>query len=149
MEENGRQRPNLARAEKISPAKRGGAFPVLPMGNRTRMATERQKAAARRNLEKARAAQAARRKGGKAPRQSSGLSTRDQNRLPDSAFAFPRERKEPLVDANHVRNAIARFGQVEGVSDRERDEAWKRIISAARKYDIEVSENSWRELKSA
>jgi hypothetical protein len=32
-------------------------------------------------------------------------------------FAFPDERKEPLTDARHVRNAIARFNQVEGVSD--------------------------------
>ncbi len=66
--------------------------------------------------------------------------------LPDSAFAFPKERKEPLNDASHVRNAIARFNQVEGVSDAERDEAWKRIRSAARKFDVEVGEESWREL---
>jgi len=112
----------------------------------TAMATERQKEAARRNLEKARAAQAARRKGGNVPRRSPGLSTREQSRLPDDAFAFPKERKEPLVDASHVRNAIARFDQVEGVSDAERDEAWRRIVSAARKHDIEVSEKSWREL---
>jgi hypothetical protein len=37
--------------------------------------------------------------------------------LPDSVFAFPRQRKEPLTDADHVRNALARFDQVEGVSD--------------------------------
>jgi hypothetical protein len=45
-----------------------------------------------------------------------------------------------------VRNAIARFNQVEGVSDSERDEAWRRIKKAAKKYDVEVSEDSWREL---
>lgn len=110
------------------------------------MATERQKAAARRNLEKARAAQAARRRGKTVPRRSPGMTTREENRLPDSAFAFPRERKEPLVDAKHVRNALARFNQVEGVSDRERDAAWRRIRSAARRYDVEVSERGWREL---
>jgi hypothetical protein len=61
-------------------------------------------------------------------------------------FAFPRERKEPLTDASHVRNAIARFDQVEGVSDAERDEAWQRILAAAKRYDIQVSEASWRDL---
>jgi hypothetical protein len=106
------------------------------------MATERQKAAARRNLEKARAAQARRR----SSQESQGMSTRDKNRLPDSAFAFPDERKEPLVDASHVRNAVARFDQVEGVTDAERDRAWKRIEAAARRFDVELSERSWREL---
>lgn len=61
-------------------------------------------------------------------------------------FAFPDERKEPINDAAHVRNAIARFDQVEGVSDAERDRAWKRILSAARKFDVEVSADDWREL---
>ena len=54
--------------------------------------------------------------------------------------------KEPLNDADHVRNAMARFDQVEGVSDDERDEAWKRIKKAADKYGVEVHEKSWREL---
>jgi hypothetical protein len=61
-------------------------------------------------------------------------------------FAFPEERKEPLSDAAHVRNAVARFGQVEGVSDDERDEAWSRIKTAAKKYDVELSADDWREL---
>jgi hypothetical protein len=110
------------------------------------MATERQKEAARRNIEKARQAQSARAHGAEVPRRSQGLSTAEQDRLPDSEFAFPRERKEPLTDARHVRNAIARFDQVEGVSDAERDEAWQRILAAARRYDVDVSESSWREL---
>ena len=61
-------------------------------------------------------------------------------------FAFPEQRKEPLTDAAHVRNAIARFDQVEGVSDADRDRAWKRITAAARRYDVEVSADDWREL---
>ena len=107
------------------------------------MSTTKQKEAARRNLEKARAAQRAQ-PGRRA--KGPGLSTAEQNRLDDDAFAFPRERKEPLTDARHVRNAIARFDQVEGVSDRERDEAWRRIRRAAERFDVEVSESSWREL---
>ena len=35
-----------------------------------------------------------------------------QSDLPDSVFAFPKQRKEPLTDAQHVRNAVARFDQV-------------------------------------
>lgn len=62
------------------------------------------------------------------------------------AFAFPEQRKEPINDARHVRNAIARFDQVEDVTDADRDRAWKRILAAARKYDVEVSATSWREL---
>ena len=77
---------------------------------------------------------------------SSGLSTAEKDRLPESQFAFPKERKEPLIDASHVRNAIARFDQVEGVSDRERDEAWERITTAARKFGTAVEANNWREL---
>ena len=110
------------------------------------MATTKQKEAARRNIKKARAVQSARAHGKKIPKRSPGLSTAQQNRLDDKDFAFPKERKEPLTDARHVRNAIARFDQVEGVTDAERDRAWKRILSAAKKFDVEVSEKSWRDL---
>lgn len=110
------------------------------------MATEKQKEAARRNLKKARQAQSARAHGKDVPRRSQGLSTADKDRLDEQEFAFPDERKEPLTDARHVRNAIARFDQVEGVSDAERDRAWKRILSAAKRFDVEVSESDWRDL---
>jgi len=74
------------------------------------------------------------------------LSTAQRDKLDDGAFAFPKERKEPLENANHVRNAIARFNQVTGVSDDERDAAWKRIKAAAKKFGVEVGETSWREI---
>jgi hypothetical protein len=76
----------------------------------------------------------------------SELDTKDRDKLEDSQYAFPKERKEPLNDADHVRNAMARFDQVKGVSDDERDEAWKRIKAAAKKHGVEVHEKSWREL---
>ncbi|MGP8000991.1 MAG: DUF6582 domain-containing protein [Streptosporangiaceae bacterium] len=110
------------------------------------MATERQKEAARENIAKAREVQSERAHGENIPRETEGLSTAEKDRLAESEFAFPRERKEPLTDARHVRNAIARFDQVEGVSDQERDEAWQRILAAARKYGVDVSESSWRDL---
>lgn len=110
------------------------------------MATSKQKEAARQNIKKARQAQSARAQGKDVPRQDEGMSTADKNKLDDQGFAFPSERKEPLTDARHVRNAIARFDQVEGVSDAERDRAWKRILTAAKRFDVEVSESDWRDL---
>ena len=110
------------------------------------MATARQKEAARQNIARAREVQRERALGEKVPRPAEGLSTAAKDRLDDAEFAFPKERKEPLSDARHVRSAIARFDQVEGVSDAERDQAWKRIRAAAKRYDIDVSEADWRDL---
>jgi hypothetical protein len=76
----------------------------------------------------------------------SELNEKQRDKLDQDQFAFPKERKEPLNNASHVRNAIARFDQVEGVSDHERDEAWKRIKKAADKFGVEVHEKSWHEL---
>jgi hypothetical protein len=78
----------------------------------------------------------------------SELSEKQRDRLDEDQFAFPKERKEPLNNASHVRNAISRFNQVEGVSDSERDDAWKRIKRAAKKFDVEMNEDSWRDLRS-
>jgi hypothetical protein len=69
-----------------------------------------------------------------------------QSDLPDSVFAFPKQRKEPLTDARHVRNAVARFDQVMGVSDEERELAFANIRKAARHYDVDLSETSWTDL---
>ena len=74
------------------------------------------------------------------------LSTKARDDLEKGEFAFPDQRKEPLENAAHVRNAIARFNQVKDVSDEDRDAAWKRIKAAAKKHDVEVSEKSWREI---
>jgi hypothetical protein len=110
------------------------------------MATEKQKEAARHNIERAREVQSERAHGEDIPRQEEGLSTAEKDRLPESDFAFPAQRKEPLTDARHVRNSIARFDQVEGVTDAERDDAWRRILAAAKRYDVEVSEQTWHDL---
>lgn len=76
----------------------------------------------------------------------SKLDQGDRDKLSGRQFAFPKQRKEPLEDATHVRNANARFDQVEDVSDSERDEAWKRIQAAAKKFGVQLEERSWREL---
>jgi hypothetical protein len=110
------------------------------------VSTTKQKVAARRNLTKARTSKSGPAHGAKTPRHSGALSTAEKNDLPASKFAFPKERKEPLTDARHVRNAIARFDQVEGVTDAERDRAWKRIHTAANKFGVEIEADNWREL---
>ena len=74
------------------------------------------------------------------------LLAKDRNQLPAIDFAFESQRKEPLENASHVRNAIARFNQVTGVSDAERTVAWRRILSAAKKSGVHVRDTSWRDL---
>jgi hypothetical protein len=74
------------------------------------------------------------------------LSTADKNDLPESVFAFPKQRKEPLTDARHVQNALARFDQVKEVSDHDRDVAFANIKKAAKHYGINVEEKDWHDL---
>lgn len=76
----------------------------------------------------------------------SKLDAKQRNAIPDAKFAFPKQRKEPIENATHVRNAIARFNQVDGVTNEERDEAWTHIKTAAKKFGVEVHEESWREI---
>lgn len=79
------------------------------------------------------------------PHEKHGRLTK-QSDLPDSVYAFPKERKEPLTDASHVRNAIARFDQVQGVSAAERAQAFSNIKKAATYYGVHLSEKSWHDL---
>jgi len=79
------------------------------------------------------------------PHEKHGRLTR-QSDLPDSVYAFPKERKEPLTDARHVRNAVARFDQVIGVSEAERALAFANIKKAADHYGVDLSETSWQSL---
>ena len=75
------------------------------------------------------------------------IDSDDRDSLPDDAFAFPEKRKEPLTDVAHIRNAVARFMQVAGVSDAERDAAWQRIRRAAARHGVDLHESDWRDLK--
>jgi uncharacterized protein DUF6582 len=74
------------------------------------------------------------------------LDSQERDELPDSVFAFPKERKEPLTDASHVKNALARFDQVEDVSDKDRDLAFANIKKAAEHYGVNVEEENWHQL---
>jgi hypothetical protein len=79
------------------------------------------------------------------PHEKHGTLT-EQSDLPDSVFAFPKERKEPLTDARHVRNAIARFDQTIDISDQDRELAFANIKKAAKHYDVNMTATDWTEL---
>jgi hypothetical protein len=82
------------------------------------------------------------------PTKSNTLSADDRKQMDDSTFAFPEQRKEPLENASHVRNAIARFDQVKDVSDDDREKAFHRIKAAAKKFGVEMKETHWHQLGS-
>jgi hypothetical protein len=66
------------------------------------------------------------------------LSYQRKKHLPASQYACPRDRKLPINDAAHVRNAMARFNQVE--SKFCHPAVARRILAAAKKYGIDVSD---------
>jgi hypothetical protein len=74
------------------------------------------------------------------------LDAAERNELPDSAYAFPRQRKEPLSSASHVRSALSRFDQVADVSDADRALAFENIRRAASYFDVQITEKSWHDL---
>ena len=77
------------------------------------------------------------------------LSAPEKNDLPESVFASPKQRKEPLTDAPHVKNALARFNQVQAVSDEDRDLVFANIQEAAKHYGVDITEAKWHELQQA
>jgi hypothetical protein len=76
------------------------------------------------------------------------LSSAGKKALPDSAFAFSAKRKEPMTDPTHVRDAMARFDQVEGVTEAEKDQAFANIKKAAKHFDIHIKETDWHQFGS-
>jgi len=71
-----------------------------------------------------------------------------RSNLPETVFAFPKQRKEPMTDAQHVRNAVARFDQVLDVSDEDRALAFVNIEKAAKYFGVTLSETNWHQLGS-
>ncbi len=73
------------------------------------------------------------------------LSTKDRDKLRKDQFAYvDRHGGEhlPIHDESHVRNAISRFNQTDFQSDNAKQEAAKKIMSAAKRHGIEVDEDS-------
>jgi hypothetical protein len=74
------------------------------------------------------------------------LDTKDRKALPDNVYAFPKQRKEPLTEASHVRTALARFDQVQEVSDADRELAFANIKRAAKEFGVDIEEKTWHDL---
>jgi hypothetical protein len=73
------------------------------------------------------------------------LTTDKRDRLRDSSFAYvdkDGERHLPINDESHVRNAISRFDQTDFESTKAKHSAATRIMAAAKRHDIEVSDDS-------
>jgi class 3 adenylate cyclase len=67
------------------------------------------------------------------------LGAKERAQLPDRAFAYidsHGKRRLPINDAAHVRNALARFGQVAFEDEEARDRARNRLLRAAQKHGI-------------
>jgi hypothetical protein len=77
---------------------------------------------------------------------NNALDAKERNELPASVYAFPDRRKEPLNNASHVRNAIARFDQVKDVTNHEREQAFANIKAAAKHYGVDMKEAKWQDL---
>jgi hypothetical protein len=73
------------------------------------------------------------------------LDTKDREKLRASQFAYVDKKGEehlPINDASHVRNAIARFNQTEFESQAAKERARKKILTAAKRFDVEVADDS-------
>jgi hypothetical protein len=72
------------------------------------------------------------------------LTTEERNKLPERAFAYidrAGERHLPVHDAEHARNAIARYPQTEFESKAAKERARKRILEAADEFSIELADD--------
>jgi hypothetical protein len=67
------------------------------------------------------------------------ITTKQRKGLPKSSFAVPGKRKLPLDTCARVRNAMARFGQTQGLTSDEKRTAYNKIIRAANKCGIDPS----------
>ena len=71
------------------------------------------------------------------------LDAKDRQSLRSNQFAYVDSKGGehlPIHDESHVRNAIARFNQTEFESQAAKEQARRNILSAAKKYDIEIAE---------
>ncbi len=79
------------------------------------------------------------------------LSAAERAKLPDRAFAYVNsrgERRLPIHDESHVRNALARFDQVKYETPEARERARNRLLKAAKRHGIMPIGFITRELKS-
>lgn len=80
------------------------------------------------------------------------LDARKRASLPNSAFAYvdsKGNRRLPINDEAHIRNALSRFNQVKFESAEARDRAFRRLLKAATEYGIAPVGFVTRQLREA
>jgi hypothetical protein len=73
------------------------------------------------------------------------LTEKGRDRLRSSQFAYVDKKGEehlPINDESHIRNAMARWNQTDFESATAKERARKKIVSAAKRHGIEVSDDS-------
>jgi hypothetical protein len=73
------------------------------------------------------------------------LTTKKRDSLRSSQFAYVDKKGGehlPINDESHIRNAMARWNQTEFESAAAKERARKKIVSAAKRHDIEIEEDS-------
>jgi hypothetical protein len=73
------------------------------------------------------------------------LTEKKRDNLRSSQFAYvDKDGGEhlPINDESHIRNAMARWNQTEFQSATAKEEARRKIVSAAKRHGIEVAEDS-------
>ncbi len=73
------------------------------------------------------------------------MDAKDRDRLRNAQFAYvDKDGGEhlPINDEEHVRNAMARFNQTTFESKAAKERARKKILAAAKRHGIEVSDDS-------
>jgi len=72
------------------------------------------------------------------------LDAADRKKLSKRQFAYVDREGEghlPINDESHVRNAIARWNQTDFPSKTAKEQARRKILAAARRHKIEVSDD--------
>jgi class 3 adenylate cyclase len=80
------------------------------------------------------------------------LDAKKRASLPNSAFAYidsKGNRRLPIHDEAHVRNALSRFNQVKFESDEAREKAFRKLLKAATSYGIAPVGFVTRQLREA
>ena len=73
------------------------------------------------------------------------LDTKDRDKLRSNQFAYVDSKGGehlPINDKSHVRNAIARFNQTEFENKTAKERARRRIVSAAKRFDVDIDQDS-------
>lgn len=72
------------------------------------------------------------------------LSEKQRDKMPKGEFAYVDKNGEghlPINDEEHVRNAISRFSRTHFDNEKDKEEARRKILAAAKKHGIDISDD--------